>query len=99
MAGLVEEGDMSLMLITHDLAVLAGLSSEIAVMQAGQVVESGATETLFRSHRHAYTAKLAASNHQPARLPVRAKASRLLHVHDLHVGYQARRSFLSAKGR
>ena len=34
---------MSLMLITHDLAVLAGLSSAIAVMKDGQIVETGET--------------------------------------------------------
>ena len=99
MAGLVEEADMSLMLITHDLAVLAGLSSEIAVMQAGHVVESGATEALFRSHRHAYTGRLlAASDHQPVRPAMRDDSAPLLHVEDLHVGYQGRRSFLSGRG-
>ena len=99
MAGLVDEGDMSLMLITHDLAVLAGLSSAIAVMRAGRIVESAATETLFRAHRHAYTAQLlAASRHQPARPPARDAAAPLLQVNDLHVGYQARRSLLSREG-
>ncbi|MEC7237912.1 MAG: ABC transporter ATP-binding protein, partial [Pseudomonadota bacterium] len=63
---LVSEDDMSLMLITHDLAVLAGLSSAIAVMQAGRVVESGTTEALFRHPQHASTASLlAASHHRP----------------------------------
>ena len=52
MGGLVEEGDMSLMLITHDLAVLAGLSSRIAVMQEGCVVETADTEALFLSLIH-----------------------------------------------
>ena len=99
MSGLVEEGDMSLMLITHDLAVLAGLSSAIAVMKDGRIVESGATETLFRSHRHAYTGRLlAASSHAPARPAARQAATTLLHVENLHVGYQSRRPVLFGKG-
>ena len=99
MSGLVEEGDMSLMLITHDLAVLAGLSSAIAVMKDGRIVESGATENLFRSHRHAYTGRLlAASSHAPARPAARQAATTLLHVENLHVGYQSRRPVLFGKG-
>ena len=99
MSGLVEEGDMSLMLITHDLAVLAGLSSAIAVMKGGRIVESGATETLFRSHRHAYTGRLlAASGHAPARPAVRPAATPLLDVENLHVGYQTGRPVLFGKG-
>ncbi len=92
MAGLVEEGDMSLMLITHDLAVLAELSSRIAVMQQGLVVETADTEILFRSHRHAYTGRLlAASSHQPQRHEQPGSPALLLSVEDLHIGYRGRR--------
>ena len=95
MGGLVEDGDMSLMLITHDLAVLAELSSRIAVMQQGLVVETADTETLFRSHRHAYTGRLlAASSHQPQRHEQPGSPAPLLSVEDLHIGYRGRRSSL-----
>ena len=95
MGGLVEDGDMSLMLITHDLAVLAELSSRIAVMQQGLVVETADTETLFRSHRHAYTGRLlAASSHQPQRHEQPGSPVPLLSVEDLHIGYRGRRSSL-----
>lgn len=92
---LVSEGDMSLMLITHDLAVLAGLSNAIAVMQAGRVVETGQTETLFRHHKHAYTASLlAASRHRPARPTPPVSPDPLLRVQDLRLGYRGRGGLL-----
>ena len=95
MGGLVEDGDMSLMLITHDLAVLAELSSRIAVMQQGLVVETADTEALFRSHLHAYTGRLlAASSHQPQRHEQPGSPAPLLSVEDLHIGYRGRRSSL-----
>ncbi|MBW6505200.1 MAG: dipeptide ABC transporter ATP-binding protein [Rhodobacteraceae bacterium] len=68
---LVEDEGMGLMLITHDLAVVAGLATHTAVMQTGQIVEEGLTEQLFRARAHPYTAALfAASAHQPARVAI-----------------------------
>ncbi len=68
--GLVRDEGMSLMLITHDLAVVAGMADRVAVMQKGRIVEEGATESLFTRMRHPYTRRLfAASAHQPARRP------------------------------
>ncbi len=67
--GLVEEEGMSLLLITHDLAVVADMADHVAVMQEGEIVEQGPTEVLFRTMAHPYTRKLfAASSHQPARV-------------------------------
>ena len=70
--GLVEEERMSLLLITHDLAVIANLAGRTAVMKSGRIVEQGPTETLFRARAHPYTRALfAASTHQPAPGPGR----------------------------
>ncbi|MDF0729283.1 ABC transporter ATP-binding protein [Pseudomonas entomophila] len=49
---------LSIVFITHDLRVAARLCDRIAVMQAGQVVEQGATATLLARPRHAYTRTL-----------------------------------------
>ena len=66
--GLVVEERMSLLLITHDLAVVAGMADRIAVMQGGRIVEQGPTEAVFRTLGHPYTRQLfAASGHVPAR--------------------------------
>ncbi|WP_423212871.1 hypothetical protein [Paracoccus sediminis] len=64
---------MALLLITHDLAVVAGMADRVAVMQAGRIVESGATKQVFRQRGHPYTRQLSeASRHVPARRPPRA---------------------------
>ena len=52
------ERDMSLMLITHDLGVVAGRTDEIVVMYAGRIVERAPTATLFRDMRMPYTEAL-----------------------------------------
>lgn len=52
---------MALVLVTHDLGVVAALSDRIAVMYAGRIVEEGAAETLLSQPRHPYTAGLLAS--------------------------------------
>jgi len=45
----------SILLITHDLAVVAGLCDRVAVMHAGQLVECADVRTLFREPAHPYT--------------------------------------------
>jgi oligopeptide transport system ATP-binding protein len=49
---------MALVLISHDLGVVAGLADRILVMYAGRIVESGAAAELFGHARHPYTAEL-----------------------------------------
>ena len=52
------ERDMSLVLITHDLGVVAGRTDEVIVMYAGRIVERAPTATLFRDMRMPYTEAL-----------------------------------------
>jgi len=56
--GLQRELGMSILLITHDLGVVAETCDEVVVLYAGRVVERAATRTLFASPRHPYTAGL-----------------------------------------
>lgn len=48
----------SIILITHDFGVVAGMCDRVVVMKDGKVVETGTTEDLFASPKHAYTQKL-----------------------------------------
>jgi len=65
LARLQREQGLSLVLITHDLAVVAEMAREVAhrvaVMYAGQMVETGPVDTLFDRPRHPYTAALLAA--------------------------------------
>ncbi len=55
---LQEERQMSMILVTHNLGIVAGRTDEAAVMYGGRIVERGPTEALFRDPRHRYTAAL-----------------------------------------
>jgi oligopeptide/dipeptide ABC transporter ATP-binding protein len=52
---------LALLLITHDLGVVAEMADRVAVMYAGRIVEEAATRDLFRHPRHPYTRGLLAS--------------------------------------
>jgi len=51
---LQQELDMALLLITHDLGVVANMAEEVVVMYHGQVMESGTIEDIFRDPGHPY---------------------------------------------
>ncbi|TPW31265.1 ABC transporter ATP-binding protein [Pararhizobium mangrovi] len=64
---LVAEDGAGLVLITHDLAVMAGMADRIVVMRNGAIVEDGRTQTLFTTPHHPHTkALLEASTSAPA---------------------------------
>lgn len=48
----------SIILITHDLGVVAGMCDRIIVMKEGEIVEQGTTEEIFENAQHPYTKKL-----------------------------------------
>jgi len=58
---LQREQGMGLVMITHDLAVVAEMAQRVAVMYAGQVVETGPVPALFDAPRHPYTHALLAA--------------------------------------
>lgn len=58
---LSETRTMSVILVTHDLGVVAGMCDTVAVMYAGKIVEQASVDPLFREPKHPYTQGLLAS--------------------------------------
>jgi peptide/nickel transport system ATP-binding protein len=54
MKGLQKQFDMGILLITHDLGVVANVADDVAVMYRGEIVERGNVEAIFRDPRHPY---------------------------------------------
>ena len=69
MNGLKEKFNTSIMLITHDLGVVATVCDRVMVMYAGRVIESGPVEEIFHNAQHPYTKALLES------IPKRGKKS------------------------
>ncbi len=61
LGGLRQRTGMAMILITHDLGVVAEIADRVLVMYAGQCVEAGEVGEIFRHPRHPYTAGLLAS--------------------------------------
>jgi oligopeptide/dipeptide ABC transporter ATP-binding protein len=61
LSGLKEQLGMAVLLITHDMGVIAGRTDRVMVMYAGKAVESSSTEVLFDEMRHPYSQALLAS--------------------------------------
>jgi peptide/nickel transport system ATP-binding protein len=62
------EFGLSMLFISHDLDVVRHLSDRVLVMHAGQIVESGATESVYHQPQHAYTRSLLESIPRLARI-------------------------------
>ncbi|RTL72873.1 MAG: ABC transporter ATP-binding protein [Hyphomicrobiales bacterium] len=77
---------MSVMFITHDFGVVAEIADRVAVMQSGQVVETGTATAVLGAPQHAYTRKLLAAIPKLAAGQGRraTKASPLLQVSGLN---------------
>ena len=62
---LQQENNLSIIMITHNMAVVAETCSRVNVMYAGRIVESGETVTLFKKPVHPYTQALLAAIPEP----------------------------------
>lgn len=94
LSDIVREEQMSLLLITHDLAVVADRCDRIAVMTEGRIVETGETTRVLAERAHPYTRRLfAASAHKPAR-KAQAGPAPVLSVRDLRRSYPGPRQGL-----
>ena len=88
---LVREDGMSLMLISHDLAVVSDIADEVVIMREGRVLEKGPTKQVLRDPQHSYTRRLIkASSHNPDR-SVLHRDTVLLQIKGLVREYPGRR--------
>ena len=65
MMDLQEEFDLTILFIAHDLSVVKHISTEVAVMYLGELVEYNTTKEIFNNPQHDYTKKLLASIPEP----------------------------------
>ncbi|MEZ5811167.1 MAG: dipeptide ABC transporter ATP-binding protein [Rhizobiaceae bacterium] len=100
---LVDENRMGLLLISHDLAVVADMADRITILRSGEVMETGETAGTLRRQNHPYTRQLAeASSHVPARAANKAAAKPdqppLLSIDRVTRDYAGRRRSLFVRG-
>ena len=65
MADFQKRTNAAILLITHDLGVVAEMCDRVLVMYAGQIVEEGTADQIFRAPKHPYTVGLLESLPQP----------------------------------
>ena len=98
---LVDENRMGLLLISHDLAVVADMADRVTIMRHGEVMEDGETARTLSEQVHPYTRQLArASMHVPARPNTSAassKAENLLEIRHVGRDYPVRSTSLFRK--
>ncbi|MEP7454179.1 ABC transporter ATP-binding protein [Phyllobacterium sp. SB3] len=94
MVGLTRENDTAVLMISHDLGMIARYSDRVIVMRKGEVVERKTTRELLARPEHPYTQKLLAAT--PHRGPVRSfteGATPIVSVRHLVVDYAGRQGF------
>jgi oligopeptide transport system ATP-binding protein len=82
--GIIKRIDSAIMLITHDLGVVAGTADRVMVMYAGRAAETGSTDDVFYRARHPYTVGLLSSlprldDDRAPLLPIQGHPPSLLH--------------------
>ena len=62
LASIMQNRGPGMLLVTHDMGVVARLADEVAVMDSGNIVELGDVETLFNAPQHSITRSLVAAH-------------------------------------
>jgi peptide/nickel transport system ATP-binding protein len=94
MVELIRARGTAVLMISHDLSMVARYTDRIIVMCKGEIVEEGATQDLLRQPKHPYTRKLLAA--MPHRLPSRNipdTGTPIVEVRDLVIEYKGRQGF------
>lgn len=78
---------MAMLLITHDLGVVQKMAETVHVMKGGKLVESGATEQIFKNPQDAYTKMLLASSPRGTPPPIPKEAKTVIETKNLKVWF------------
>ena len=85
---------MGMLFITHNLGIVRRIADRVAVMQAGEIVETGPTAHIFAAPDHPYTRKLLAAEPTGRPDPVPAGAPTVVETDHLRVWFPIRRGLL-----
>jgi microcin C transport system ATP-binding protein len=85
---------MALLLISHDLSIVAKMADRVCVMTDGEVVEAGPAHRVFSAPEHAYTRHLLAAEPKGAPDPISADAPPVIEGRDVKVWFPIQRGLL-----
>jgi ABC-type microcin C transport system duplicated ATPase subunit YejF len=97
LAELRREMGMAIAFITHDLGIVRRFAERVAVMRAGEIVETGATDAVFAAPSHRYTRALIDAEPAGRKAPPSPDAPILLDARDVEVRFDLRVGFFAPR--
>lgn len=92
--GLKDKFDMSMLFITHDLAIVRKIADRVCVMTNGKIVETGPTEEIFNNPQHDYTKHLLAAEPKGSPAKLDTSAPVVMKGEELKVWFPIKKGFL-----